>query len=119
MKLVSINELLHMKNPAPSERFKLNLLSAQQNAKLLGGHFSTLFAGGTLLMHYHKNRESLIIMISGEILETVNGVEYALKAGDAIFIGAGEKHQMENRTDKEVRYLEFYTPLGTDVVQIN
>lgn len=118
MKLIKTDELLQMQNPKPRERFKLDLLSVELNAKLLGGHFSTLFPGGVLPTHYHEKRESLIIMISGEIVEIVDGKEHALKAGDAIFIGAGEKHQMENRTDKEVRYLEFYTPLGLDVIQV-
>ena len=118
MKIIRTEELLQMQNPVPRERFKLDLLSVQQNAKLLGGHFSTLFPGGILPTHYHERRESLIVLISGEIVEIVDGEEHALKAGDAIFIGAGEKHQMENRSDKEVRYLEFFTPLGVDVIQV-
>lgn len=118
MKTFRMEEFVQLQNPTPHERFKLDILTGKQNAKALGGHFSTLFPGGKLPCHYHEKRESLIFLISGEIVEIVEGEEHAMKAGDAIFIPAGEKHQMENRSDKEVRYLEFFSPLGFDTIQV-
>ncbi len=118
MKVIKAAELQKLQNPNPRERFKADQLSPNENARLLGGHFSMLYAGGVLPCHYHVTRESLIVLISGEIVEIVDGKEHLLKAGDAIFIGAGEKHQMENRSTQEARYLEFYTPLAMDVVQV-
>ncbi len=42
-----------------------------------------------------------------------------IKAGDVLFIPAGEKHQTINRSGKDFRYLEFFTcpPLGADFVE--
>ncbi len=118
MKIFRIEDFVQMQNPTPKERYKKDLLTEGEKAKTLGGHFTTLCPGGNLSCHYHRKRESLIFVISGKIVETVEGEEHALKAGDVIFLAAGEKHEMSNRSDAEARYLEFFSPLGFDTVKV-
>jgi quercetin dioxygenase-like cupin family protein len=63
--------------------------------------------GSQVPYHYHKNRESIIIFISGEGIEIIEGEEFPVKTGDVLFIPAGEKHTTLNRSDHDLRYLEF------------
>ena len=68
--------------------------------------------------HYHEKRESLIFIISGEAVEIAGGKEFPVKAGDVIYIPAVEKHKIVNRSDTDVRYLEFYTPIKRDFIEV-
>jgi len=76
--------------------------------------------GSQVPYHYHERRESIIIVISGEAIEVIEGKEIPIKAGDVLHIPAGEKHTTINRSDKDFRYLEFYTspPLSADFVEV-
>ena len=118
MDIYHIDEFVKKENPTPGERYRLDILTDKQNAEKLGGHFSILAAGIKLHYHYHEKRESLIFIIKGEATEVVEGEEFSIKAGDVLFIPAGEKHKLENRSDKDVYFLEFFTPVKRDVVVV-
>ncbi len=118
MKIYHTDELIRIENPTPGVRHRMNILTEAQNAKALAGHFSILFPGGSVPNHYHAKRESLIFLIAGELMEIIGGMEYPLKAGDVVFIAAGEKHKMENRSDKDARYIEFFTPIAHDFIEV-
>ena len=118
MKIFHKEELSRIKNPTPGVRHRLNVLTGEDQAKALAGHYSILFPQGEVPLHYHAKRESLIFLMEGEIVEIVDGKEFPVKAGDAIYIGAGEQHRMANRTDKEVRYIEFFTPIAQDFIEV-
>jgi len=62
----------------------------------------------------------IIILISGEATEVIEGKETSIKAGDVLFIPAGEKHTTINRSTQDFRYLEFFTspPLTADFVEV-
>jgi quercetin dioxygenase-like cupin family protein len=70
--------------------------------------------------HYHNKRESIIIVISGEATEVIEGKEFPIKAGDVLFIPSGEKHTTINRSQKDFRYLEYFTspPVGSDFIEV-
>jgi len=76
--------------------------------------------GKSVPYHYHKNRESLLLVLNGEAVELYEDKEHAIQAGDVIFIPAGAEHAVINRTDKEIRFLEFFThpPMGSDFVKV-
>ena len=119
MKLYDSKKFASQENPSPGERYRLDILTEAEGATKLGGHFSVQIPGGGGAYHYHENRESLIFVISGEGTEVVEGQECPVKAGDVIFLPAQEKHTLLNRSDdKELRYLEFYTPTQKDVVEV-
>ncbi len=120
MKRFKIEEYITMENPHPGKPYRPEILTNEHKAKNLGGMFGLLVPGSQVPYHYHKNRESIIIIISGEATEIIEGEEIPIKAGDVLHIPAGEKHTVINRSDKDFRYLEFYTcpPLTADFVEV-
>jgi len=120
MKLFKLKDFVDMKNPTPGESYRPEILTNAHRAKDLGGMFGLLVPGSQVPYHYHKKRESIIIIISGEGIEIIEGQEFPLKTGDILHIPAGEKHTTVNRSDKDLRYLEFFTcpPVTTDFVEV-
>ncbi len=120
MKVFRSEEYINMKNPTPGESYRPEVLTAEHGAKNLGGMFGLLVPGSQVPYHYHHNRESIIIVLSGEATEVIEGKESPVKAGDILFIPAGEKHTIINRSGQEVRYLEFFTfpPVAADFVEV-
>ncbi len=111
-------EYLEIKNPSPGESYRPEILTDKHDARELGGMFGLLPPGTQVPYHYHEKRESVIVVISGEAIEVVEGEETVIRTGDIIFIPSGKKHMTINRSGREFRYLEFYTrpPLGADFV---
>jgi quercetin dioxygenase-like cupin family protein len=118
MKVFKTSEYVKFENPNPGEPYRPEILTSEHNAKNLGGMFGLLVPNSQVPYHYHKDRESVIVVISGEATEIIEGKGVPIKAGDILFIPAGEKHTTVNRSDKDFRYLEFYTcpPLGADFI---
>jgi quercetin dioxygenase-like cupin family protein len=120
MKIFKSEEYIKMENPNPGKPYRPEILASEHKAKNLGGMFGLLVAGSQVPYHYHNNRESIIIVISGEATEVIEGKEIPIKAGDVLFIPAGEKHTTINRSNRDFRYLEFFTcpPLSADFVEV-
>jgi quercetin dioxygenase-like cupin family protein len=120
MKIFKSEEYMKMVNPTPGKPYRPEILTKEHQAKNVGGMFGLLVAGSQIPYHYHNNRESIIIVISGEAIELVEGKEIPIKAGDILFIPAGEKHSMINRSNQDFRYLEFFTcpPLSADFIEV-
>ena len=120
MKIFKSEEYVKMANPVPGKPYRPEILTKDHQARNLGGMFGLLVAESQVPYHYHKNRESIIIVISGEAIEVVEGKEIPIKAGDVLFIPAGEKHSIINRSNQDFRYLEFFTcpPLSADFVEV-
>ncbi|HYA94563.1 MAG TPA: cupin domain-containing protein [Thermodesulfobacteriota bacterium] len=119
MKMFKSEEYIKMANPTPGKPYRPEILTKDHQAKNLGGMFGLLVAGSQVPYHYHNNRESIIIVISGEATEVVESEEIPIKAGDVLFIPAGEKHATINSFNQDFRYLEFFTcpPLTADFVE--
>ena len=65
-KMMKTADLIKMANPKPSERFRMELLGEKEQVKHLGGIMVILPpspAGQKVAYHFHKNRESVIMMI--------------------------------------------------------
>ena len=45
-------------------------------------------------MHYHRSEHWIVV--SGTAKVTINDEEELVKSGESIFVGAGEKHRLEN-----------------------
>ena len=120
MKIFRTEEYCQMANPTPGEKYRGEILTEENNAKDLGGIFVVLVPGSGPPYHYHEKRESIIVVISGEATEILEGKEIPIKAGDVIFIPRREKHTTVNTSHQEFRYLEFFTcpPVGTDFVEV-
>lgn len=115
-----MKDYIIMSNPNHDSPYRLVILSHKHKAENLGGIFGLLIPDSQVPYHYHNKRESLIIILSGEGTEIIEGEEIPIKAGDILYIPAGEKHTMLNRSDQEFRYLEFFTcpPLTADFVEV-
>ena len=119
MKLYRTSEYIEQENPSPGQRFRDEVLTESDLAKRLAGIFVILPAGEQVPFHYHKTRESLIYILSGEGIEKVESEAFPVKAGDVLFIPADEKHTIINTSDKDIRYLEFYSPIKRDFIEVD
>ena len=120
MKIFRTEEYCQMQNPTPGEKYRGEILNRENNAKDIGGIFVLLIPGSGPPYHYHEKRESIIVAISGQATEILEGKEIPVKAGDVIFIPPGEKHTVINNSNQDFRYLEFFThpPAGGDFVEV-
>jgi quercetin dioxygenase-like cupin family protein len=122
-KIFKADEFVKMENPNPKQPYRLEILTDKDDAKDLGGIFgirTPAAPGSKVIYHYHKNRESILFIISGEGLEMVEGKAIPVKAGDLIFIRPDVKHTLVNNTDKDLKYLEFFTypPVMSDYIEV-
>jgi len=119
-KIFTVDEYVKMDNPDPGKRYRLEILTDKDNATKMGGIVILLPAKAPkAAYHYHKNRESLIMVISGHATEVVEGKKFPLKAGQLIYIPPMVKHVIYNSSDTEdLRYMEFFTPTVPDVVEV-
>jgi quercetin dioxygenase-like cupin family protein len=120
MKIIRVEDYMRMENPNPGKPYRPEILTREDKAKALGGMFGLLVPGSQVPYHYHRERESVIIAISGEAIEVVDGKEFPFKAGDVFYISAGEKHMTLNHSGEDFRYLEFFTspPVTADFVEV-
>lgn len=121
MKRFKTDDYVRMENPTPGQSYRPEILMAEHGAKDLGGMFGLLPPGTQVPYHYHTKRESVITVISGNGIEIMDGEEIPISAGDVFFIPAGVKHTTINNSEKDLRYLEFYTqpPVGSDFVEVS
>lgn len=122
-KIFKIDDFIKMDNPNPKQSFRLEILTDKDDAKDLGGIFgirSTAAPGSKPTYHYHRNRESILFIISGEGEEMVEGKAIPIKAGDVIFIRPGVKHTIVNNSKQDLKYLEFFTypPVMSDYIEV-
>lgn len=120
MKIFKSADYIKMQNPNPGQSYRPEILTTEHGAKNLGGMFGLLAPGTQVPYHYHVNRESVIVAISGEAIEVIDEKETPIRAGDILFIPAGERHMTINRSGEDFRYLEYFTcpPLGADFVEV-
>lgn len=119
MKIFKVDDYLKLNNPTPGKIYRQEILT-QDLARELGGIFGIIVAKSKGEYHYHNRRESLLLIISGEAAEYVEGKEHPIKAGDVLFIPPGEKHTIVNNSDKDLRFLEFFThpPVAADKIDV-
>lgn len=118
MKLYRFSEYIDKENPTPDQRYRTEVLTEPDDAKRLAGIFVILPPGEQVPYHYHAARESLIYIVSGEGIEKVETEEFPVKAGDVLFIPANERHTIMNRSNNDLRYLEFYSPIERDFIEV-
>jgi len=119
MKIIKCKDLCTIENPSPGQSYRPEIKLDGERFEHIGGMFGLLVPGGHVPYHYHKDRESILIPLSGEAVEIVEGKETVVRPGDILLIPSGEKHATANRSDRDFRYVEFFTcpPLGADFIK--
>jgi quercetin dioxygenase-like cupin family protein len=120
MKIIKSEDLGKIENPSPAQPYRMEINLDGDGFKSLGGVFGLLAPGSQVPYHYHKDRESILIPLCGEAVEIVEGKETVVRPGDVLLIPARENHATVNRSDREFRYVEFFTcpPLSADFVKV-
>ena len=65
MKFLKIQDYLKLVNPNPTESFRPEIITSEDKAFNMGGMLGILAPNTSVPYHYHKKRESVIIVISG------------------------------------------------------
>lgn len=105
----NVDEYVNKENPTPGKFYRDDILTEEQGIHDLGGLFGILPAKSEVPYHYHEARESVIMAISGEAIQVMEGEEFPFKAGDIIIVPPQTKHQTINRSQAEFRFIEFFT----------
>ena len=92
MKVFSGKDYTDMPNPDPGKVYRPEILTQKDEAKDLAGIFGLLPPQTPGMLHYHNKRESILIILSGEGIETVEGKDTTVKAGDVLFIPPGKAY---------------------------
>ena len=120
-KVIKTQDFIKAVNPKPSERMRVQFLTPKE-AKNINGHLTTLppaTPGAKPQYHYHTHREGIVQILSGDATEWVEGKPIPLKPGDVIFIPPNIKHTlMNNSTTQDVRYMELFSPIPRDTVEV-
>ena len=121
MKIIKCEDLLNIVNPSPGQAYRPEIALDGEHFDHLGAMFGLLVPGSHVPYHYHKDRESILIPLSGEAVEIIEGRETVVRPGDILLIPSGEKHGTANRFDHDFRYVEFFTcpPLGADFIKVD
>lgn len=105
----NVDEYVNIESPTPGEFYRDDILTEEQGINDLGGLFAILPAQSEVPYHYHEARESVIMAISGEAIQVMEGEEFPFTAGKIIIVPPQTKHQTINRSQDEFRYIEFFT----------
>ncbi|HOI22313.1 hypothetical protein SDC9_16557 [bioreactor metagenome] len=122
MKLFKYKEMIDLKIPITDNTpYRVEVLTKDHNASAIGGMFGVLPPNSGVPYHYHKERESVLIVLTGNGIEIINKVETNISKGDILFIPAKEEHTIINNGKEELRFIEFYTnpPLSKDFFALN
>jgi quercetin dioxygenase-like cupin family protein len=120
LKLFKKEDLTSAKNGLAGQVYRENILTNADTASALGGLLVIIPPGVEGQLHYHVKRESIQIYLSGKAVGFFADKEVPVAAGDVLFIPPGEKHKISNRSDKEVRFVEFFTepPVEADSIPV-
>jgi oxalate decarboxylase/phosphoglucose isomerase-like protein (cupin superfamily) len=116
-------DFLKINNPNPGQAYRLDILTDKEGAKNLGGLFGIRpvpVPGEKPALHYHQNRESIIVILTGEGEELLDGEVIPVKAGDVIYIRPLAKHVLVNKGQTEMKFIEFFThpPVRSDFIEV-
>ena len=83
-----------MQNTIQANLYRPEILTSEHGAKNLGGMFGLLAAGTHLPLPLSQKPESChCCHQTAQAIEVIDGKETPIKAGDVLFIPAGEKHK--------------------------
>jgi|WetSurMetagenome_2_1015567.scaffolds.fasta_scaffold703383_1 mannose-6-phosphate isomerase-like protein (cupin superfamily) len=105
MKVIRMEEI---KGVLPSGHYDLDLkrvIGESDSTTGLRVSFVLMQENGKADPHVHEEAEQLFMVLKGEMMFTIEGVEISVKAGSAILVQPGESHENYNASQGETEYL--------------
>jgi len=89
--------------------YKKLIIDDKCGAKEIGGVLVVRPPGALGKQHYHRKREKVWFILAGTATLLIEGKEYQAGPDTMIFIAPNEKHKLMNKSDTELRLLEFFS----------
>ena len=101
-------------NPMESGRGEqIKLINRSLGTEKLDVHLNRLAPGGPRgKVHHHSSADNVYIVKRGEGTLTVENETYVVRENDVVYIPAGLKHALSNRSDGIFEIFEIYAPAG-------
>lgn len=74
----------------------------------------TVYPGQRLSYQYHQKRSERWIIVEGDGLFTLNGIDRLVKSGDTISIAVGDAHRIKNTGKTDLIFVEVQLGEGFD-----
>ena len=68
--------------------------------------------------HLHTEAENVYLVLAGDVVVRIDGVDHRLGAGDAAFIPPGVPHSASNVGTTDAELIEIYAPAAVDFVEV-
>jgi mannose-6-phosphate isomerase-like protein (cupin superfamily) len=68
--------------------------------------------------HLHTACENVYLVLSGDVVVRIDGVDHRLGPGDAAFIPPGVPHSATNAGSEDAELIEIYAPAAVDFVEV-
>jgi mannose-6-phosphate isomerase-like protein (cupin superfamily) len=69
--------------------------------------------------HFHTTSENVYLVLSGDVVVRIDGVDHRLAAGDAAFVPPGVPHSATNVGSADAELIEIYAPADVDFVEVD
>jgi mannose-6-phosphate isomerase-like protein (cupin superfamily) len=95
----------------------LRLINETTGSQHVDFHVNILKAqSGPGPYHYHSNAENIYYVIEGRAKVTIEGKATLAGPGEAVFIPAGERHDVENVGEGDLKVIEVKAPWNSDFI---
>jgi mannose-6-phosphate isomerase-like protein (cupin superfamily) len=98
----------------PGRGEQVKLINSSLGTEKVDVHLNRLVPGGPRgRLHHHTNADNVYIVKRGEGTLTVEGKTYVIREDDVVYIPAGMKHSLANRSADTFEIFEIYAPSGS------
>lgn len=95
------------------------IVDAEIGAAAVDLHVNRIRAGSAPgPYHLHTASENVYLVLSGDVVVRIDGVDHSLSAGDAAFIPPGVPHSATNVGSTDAELIEIYAPAAVDFVEV-
>ena len=97
----------------PGRGEQIKLINSRLGTEKVDVHLNRLIPGGPAgRLHHHSEADNIYIVKRGEGTLVVEGTSYVIRADDVVYIPAGTKHSLANRSADMLEIFEIYAPSG-------
>lgn len=98
----------------PGRGEQIKLIDPSLGTEKVDVHLNRLIPGGPPgKVHHHTRSDNVYIVKRGEGTLTVEGKSYLIREDDVVYIPAGMKHSLANRSGGVFEIFEIYAPSGS------